>query len=307
MKMKDIHLRDPYILTDDGKYYMYGTRMNAERFKELGYGFDVYESDDLENWEESVAFAPPAGFWGDLDFWAPEVHKYKGKYYMFASFYRKDKSINRGTQILVSDSPKGPFVPHSDGAVTPSDWMCLDGTLYVDKNDKPYMVFCHEWVQIRDGEMCIMPLTDDLRAAAGEPKTIFKASEPSWSNGYKADWLLDAVSIPAENSTAKITETKCYVTDGPFLYRTKGGRLLMTWSSFSGGAYCVGLAYSDNGEIDGNWIHDDRMLFEADGGHGMIFETDGKLYFTYHQPNNAPLERPHFVEIEEKDDTLFVK
>ena len=122
MKMKDIHLRDPYILTDDGKYYMYGTRMNAERFKELGYGFDVYESDDLENWEESVAFAPPAGFWGDLDFWAPEVHKYKGKYYMFASFYRKDKSINRGTQILVSDSPKGPFVPHSDGAVTPAGW-----------------------------------------------------------------------------------------------------------------------------------------------------------------------------------------
>lgn len=286
MKMKDIHLRDPYILTDDGKYYMYGTRMNAERFNELGYGFDVYESDDLENWEEKVAFTPPSDFWSDCDFWAPEVHKYNGKYYMFASFHCKDKTVNRGTQILISDSPDGPFVPHSDGPVTPKEWMCLDGTLYVDKNGKPYMVFCHEWVQINDGEMCVIPLTDDLKAAAGEPKVLFKASEPSWADGYRPG---------------------LFVTDGPFLYRTKGGRLLMTWSSFSGGAYCVGLAYSDNGEIDGNWIHDDRMLFEADGGHGMIFEADGKLYFTYHQPNNAPLERPHFVEIEEKDDTLFVK
>ena len=286
MKMKEIHLRDPYILTDGGKYYMYGTRMNAKRFSELGFGFDVYESDDLKNWEESIAFAPSADFWGDLDFWAPEVHKYNGKYYMFASFYRKDKSINRGTQILVADSPKGPFVPHSDGAVTPSDWMCLDGTLYVDKNGKPYMVFCHEWVQIRDGEMCAMPLTDDLKAAAGEPVVLFKASAPIWSDGYREG---------------------LYVTDGPFLYRTKGGRLLMTWSSFHKHEYCVGLAYSDNGEIDGNWIHDDRMLFEADGGHGMIFEADGKKYFTYHQPNNFPDERPHFVEIEEKDDTLYVK
>lgn len=37
----------------------------------------------------------------------------------------------RGTQILRADKPEGPFVPLSDGPVTPADWECLDGTLYV--------------------------------------------------------------------------------------------------------------------------------------------------------------------------------
>ncbi len=282
MKLNEINIRDPYILLENGNFYMYGTRV--ARREQLGWGFDVYVSEDLENWEEKIAFSANEDFWATSDFWAPEVHKYKGRYYMFASFI--NSSGNRGTQILVADTPEGPFVPHSDGPVTPSDWMCLDGTLYIDKNGKPHMVFCHEWVQIKDGEMCAMPLTDDLKASAGEPMFLFKASEPVWSNGHKPE---------------------CYVTDGPFMYRTESGRLLMTWSSFSNGAYCVGLAYSDNGEIDGNWFHDDRMLFEKDGGHGMIFKIEGKPYFIFHQPNNSPLERPHIVEIEEKDDTLFVK
>ena len=40
------------------------------------------------------------------------------------------------------------------------------------------------------------------------------------------------------------------------------------------------LAYSDNGDITGTWTQDDRLLFEKDGGYGMIFESNsGELYF----------------------------
>ena len=283
MKLCDIHIRDPFIINENGKYYMYGSRM-IERCNEVGFGADVYVSTDFENWQEKAAFTPPADFWATRDFWAPEVHKYRGKYYMFISLCAEGH--NRGTQILVSDSPEGPFKVHSDGPVTPREWMCLDGTLYVDKKGKPYMVFCHEWVQVGDGEMCAIPLTDDLKSACGQPRLLFKASQPVWSDG--------------------IREGK-YVTDGPFMYTTKNGRLMMTWSSFHKGAYCVGMAYSDNGEIDGNWTHDERMLFENDGGHGMIFDKDGKLYFIFHSPNSAPDERAHYIEIEEKNDTLYAK
>lgn len=285
MRLKDINLRDPFVFAEKDKYYMYGTRMD-ERKAVLGLGFDVYVSSDLEEWEVAPAFTPDKDFWSDTDFWAPEVHKYNGRYYMLASFYTDNKSINRGTQVLVSDSPKGPFLPHSDGAITPKEWMCLDGTLYVDKNGTPYLVFCHEWVQIDDGEMCVMQLSEDLKKPVGEPKVLFKASDPVWSDG-----IFD----------------KKYVTDGPFMYRTKNGRLMMTWSTFHNNSYCVGLAYSDNGEIDGVWQHDERLLFDNDGGHGMIFESNGKKYFSYHKPNNSPLERPCFTEIEETDDTLYVK
>ena len=30
--------------------------------------------------------------------------------------------------------------------------MCLDGTLWVE-DGKPYMIYCHEWVETVDGEM----------------------------------------------------------------------------------------------------------------------------------------------------------
>ncbi len=283
MKFCDIHIRDPFILPDNGKYYLYGSRGNQTWAGCTG--LDVYESSDLENWSEPVeAFTKPENFWADRNFWAPEVHKYNGEYYMFVSF--KAEGVCRGTQILKASSPMGPFLVHSDGPVTPRDWECLDGTLYVE-NGVPYMVFCHEWSQVEDGEMCVIELTRDLKAPVGEPKLLFRASAPSWSDGLK----------PGK-----------YVTDGPYLYRTQGGRLLMIWSSFSKKAYCEGIAYSDNGSIFGTWSHDDRMLFEKDGGHGMIFKTnEGDLKFICHIPNNSPHERPCLFDLVERDDTLYLK
>lgn len=74
MKISDINIRDPFALTHNGKYYMYGSRA-VEQF-----GFDVYISSDLENWSEPKSiFERTEDFWGVKDFWAPEVHEYNGK------------------------------------------------------------------------------------------------------------------------------------------------------------------------------------------------------------------------------------
>ena len=283
MKFEDIHIRDPFVLAEDGKYYLYGSRGNETGGKCTG--LDVYTSSDLETWSEaSQVFTPPENFWSDMNFWAPEVHKYNDEYYMFVSFKSYDKC--RGTQILKSSSPMGPFVVHSDGPVTPSNWECLDGTLYIE-NGVPYMVFCHEWAQIDDGEICAIELSKDLKKSLSEPVVLFKASEPIWSDGYQPDK---------------------YVTDGPFMYRTQSGRLLMIWSSFSKQEYCEAISYSDNGSILGNWIHDERLLFEKNGGHGMIFKKyNGENMFIQHMPNDTPMERPCIYRIIEKDDSLFIK
>ena len=98
---------------------------------------------------------------------------------MFASF--KSESRRRWTAILRADSPCGPFLPWSDGPFTPGEWECLDGTFYVSAKGVPYIVFCHEWVQARDGEIWAMRLTDDLKAPAGSPSLLFHASEAPWS------------------------------------------------------------------------------------------------------------------------------
>ena len=45
----------------------------------------------------------------------------------------------------------------------------------------PWMVFCHEWVQIVDGEIHALPLSKDLKEAAGKPHFFFQGLGSSWA------------------------------------------------------------------------------------------------------------------------------
>ena len=287
MKRTDINIRDPFVLVHEGAYYLYGTR-GATCWGPAD-GFDVYVSRDLENWDgPHVCFHNDGSFWADRNYWAPEVYLYQGAFYMFASF--KKDGVRRGTAILKADSPLGPFRPHSDGCVTPRDWECLDGTLYVSQAGVPYMVFCHEWVQAGDGEVCAIELTPDLSAPVGEPKLLFHASDAAWCKVMHHSSGVEGC-----------------VTDGPFFWRTADGTLLCLWASFSQGGYTEGVAVSSNGEIDGVFTQVDP-LFMDDGGHGMVFRAlDGQLYLTLHSPNTSLEERPFFHPIEEIGSRLIRK
>lgn len=281
-RIYDLHLRDPFLLAFGDTYYLYATR--AETYLGKADGFDVYTSKDLVLWSGPFpVFTRPDNFWADRNFWAPEVYAYRGRYYMFASF--KAPKRCRGTQILCADSPMGPFRPWSDGPVTPQDWECLHGTLYFE-NDTPYMIFNHEWLQVQDGEICAIQLTPDLRAAVGEPTVLFHASEPPWSN---------------RNATF-------FLADGPFLYRTSQGMLLLLWCTGGQSGYCVAVSRSESGSLAGPWIHDLDPLIPRNGGHGMVFRTfQGALMFAFHRPNTSPHERPQILEICETETGLSIK
>ena len=274
----EIRVRDPYIVPvkETGKYYLFGTT-DTDPWNE-GEGFLVYESEDLENWSEPRwAFLPPEGFWANQNFWAPEVHFFNGYWYIFASF--KAEGVCRGTQILRSESVTGPYVPISEGPVTPRRWECLDGTLHVDEKGKPWMVFCHEWVQVHDGEICCIPLSDDLTHAIGDPTLLFRASEAPWV-------------VPLWNSMDN------FVTDGPFLYRSSNGALRMLWSSFSTEDYTISYAESQSGTIFGPWIQHETGVV-VNGGHGMVFDTfDGRTLLSIHSPNGSPMERMKLIPFE---------
>lgn len=289
LKNADIHIRDPFVLpvAAENTYYLYGTT-GAEAWTNAATGIDYYTSTDLQNWDGPFpAFRPPAGFWADRNFWAPEVHVFRGRYYLFASF--KAEGVRRGTQILAADSPRGPFLPISDGPATPRDWECLDGTLYVDAHDQPWIVFCHEWVQVGDGEIRALRLSDDLTTAVGEPVLLFHASEAPWSQEI--------------NSKGR----KGHVTDGPWMHRLANGDLLMLWSGFGSGGYTVGMAKSASGDIAGSWEQLHEPLYAGDGGHCMVFRTfDGQLLLTYHRPNQSPGERPYFVPLHEQGSALAI-
>lgn len=289
LKNIDIHIRDPFVLpiSAEQQYYLYGTT-GAEAWTNSAQGTNYYTSSNLQEWEGPfLAFHPPTGFWADRNFWAPEVHAYRGRYYMFISL--KAEGVCRGTQILAADSPHGPFLPISDRPVTPRDWECLDGTLFVDANDQPWIIFCHEWVQVGDGEICALRLSEDLESAVDSPRVLFQASEAPWAQEI--------------NSKGR----KGYVTDGPWMHRLANGELIMLWSSFGTGGYTVGMAKSDFGEILGPWQQLPEPLYAGDGGHCMVFRAfDGQLFLAYHRPNPTPDERPYFVLLRENGSSLEI-
>ena len=300
VSVRDINISDPFILTvpETGLYYTYARYFDQDRFPEVKKGpvFYALESPDLIHWSRpKLVFEAPEDFWGPNDFWAPECHKWKGKYYIFSSF-RGERTYRR-CQALVSDGPLGPFVPVKNEAVTPEGWQCLDASLYVDKEGKPWMLFCHEWTQVQDGQICIIPLSDDLGEAIGPPKILFRASDAPWREdrlGYMRDQGMTWISG--------------YITDGCYAHRMQDGSLIMLWSNYCRHGYAVAYARSLSGEIQGPWVQEPVPLYVMDGGHAMLFRKfDGQLMMAMHAPNHPHShKRMLLFEMEENGGKLAV-
>jgi len=282
LKREELRIRDPFILVENGTYYMYGSAdMSSTENNDYGSypKFSAFVSKDLENFDGpfTVFDGQQCNFWSDREYWAAEVWKYQGNYYLFGSFHSATRC--RGTQILKSNSPLGPFKPISDYPQTPEHWECLDGTLAVD-DGTPYMVFCHEWLQCHDGEMCLIQLSNDLSKAVSEPIVLFKASDH-----------------PLVTSHASKDGRACFVTDGPHLWK-ENGKWNMIWSSFCSGKYAVLKASAE--KLQGPWKQETKC-FDFDGGHAMLFtDLNGQRRISLHQPNVGPYERAFFLEYSEK-------
>ncbi|QYM79492.1 glycoside hydrolase family 43 protein [Horticoccus luteus] len=283
---QEIHLRDPFVLpvAAEQTYYLYGTTDPHACTEAPGTGFDAYRSRDLHSWEGPFpVFRPAADFWATHHYWAPEVHHWRGRYYLFASFKAAD--VRRGTQVLVAAHPLGPFVPHAPAPLTPAEWECLDGTLFVDADGRPSMIFAHEWLQIHDGSFAAVGLNDDLTASRGDAFELFRISTVPWA--VVPPWARDR-------------QPPVYVSDGPFPFRAGNGELCLLFSSWSATGYTTGVARSTSGTLRGPWHADAEPLFRDNGGHAMLFDGfDGARYLTLHAPNDPPPEHPRFFRVTE--------
>lgn len=65
--LRDIYIRDPFILVDKGTYYLYASSSVGN----VG-GVAVYTSTDLEKWtEKTQVMTIPVGNWSRGQVWAP--------------------------------------------------------------------------------------------------------------------------------------------------------------------------------------------------------------------------------------------
>jgi len=294
--LDSIRLSDPCILADKNSstYYMTGT------------GGWLWKSKDLRKWTGPyrVTETDPDSWMGPRPMiWAAELHYYKGKYYYFATFTNRSVKIDtvkgnvidrRACHVLVSDKPDGPYVPMKDSIYLPPDKPTLDGTFWVDKDGKPYMVYCYEWLQNWNGTIEKIELKPDLSGTIGEGKVLFRAHDSPWSRERYDD-----------GSTGPNK-----VTDGPWLFGTRTGQLGMLWTSWAFSDYTQGVAYSESGTLDGPWVQQEEPVTPPNYGHGMLFRTfDGQLLMSVHshqKVDGRTIRIPHLFKVDDSGDRIVV-
>ncbi|WP_303921436.1 glycoside hydrolase family 43 protein [Draconibacterium sediminis] len=294
--LDSIRLSDPCILADKSTatYYMTGT------------GGLLWKSKDMKHWTGPfvVAQTDPESWMGPRPMiWAAELHQYNGKYYYFATFTNRKVIIDtvkgneierRASHVLVSDKPDGPYVPMKDPTYLPADKSTLDGTFWVDKDGKPYMVYCYEWLQNWNGTIEKIELKPDLSGTIGEGKVLFRAHDSPWSR--------------EKDEQGNIIPNK--VTDGPWLFETQTGKLGMLWTSWVFSDYVQGVAYSESGTLDGPWIQEKEPITPPNFGHGMLFRTfEGKLLLSAHSHKDVKgryVRIPHLFEVDDSGDKLVI-
>lgn len=296
--LDSIRLSDPAILADSltKTYYMTGT------------GGLLWKSSDLKIWKGPYTVArTDSNSWMGKNpmIWAAEIHAYKGKYYYFATFTNKKVYIGtnkegtklerRACQVLVSTQPDGPYTPMKDSTYLPSNTLTLDGTFWIDRDNKPYMIYCGEWLQDPGfGTIEKIELKPDLSGTTGESRLLFTAAASPWSREK-----INGMTGPNR------------VTDGPYLFRTDTGRLGMLWTSWIYDVYTQGIAYSESGTLDGPWQQEENPITAPNLGHGMLFKTfDGQWLMSVHSHksvNSEYIRIPHLFEVDLSGDKLVVK
>lgn len=291
-----IQLSDPFVLADSAThtYYMTGT------------GGMMWTSSDLRTWDGPrwvLELDSTSWIGTHPQVWAAELHQHNGKYYYFATFTNNDITIDstsygriprRATHVLVADKPDGPYRLQGDPVILPAHEATLDGTLWIEDDGAPYMVYCHEWIQNGDGTIEAIRLSDNLTSSLYSSKLLFRASDSPWSLDTKAK---AGEVAPTRHQRADGTWPNV-VTDGPWLFRTETGRLGMFWTSWRDDVYTTGVAYSQTGTLDGPWVHEPEPLLPPNYGHGMLFrDWKGRLLMSVHSHsvvNGRYVRRPHF-------------
>ena len=302
-----IRLSDPFIYADSASrtYYMTGT------------GGLVWTSKGLQTWDgpmQVLELDSTSWMGSHPQIWAAEIHKYRDKYYYFATFTNNAVTIDsvngrriprRACHILVSDKPGGPYRPMRDPVYLPAFKPTLDATLWIDTDGCPYMVYCHEWLQNGDGTVEKIRLTDDLSGSIGRAHVMFRASDSPWSRDD--DPVDDSQLAPTRHRRADGTLPNV-VTDGPWLFRTMNGRLGCYWTSWKGKEYTMGVAYSESGTLDGPWTQELKPVTPPNYGHGMMFrDWFGRLLLVLHshkEVNGRTIRTPHFFLMADDGDKI---
>ncbi len=253
---------DPFILSYEGKYYIYPTTQKDEAAKinnfyltesdEAVDGIMVYVSDDLVNWECKGYALKNTDVMGNKWFWAPEITVKDGKFYMAYS-------AEEHMAVAVSDSPLGPFKQKKKQWL--SERQGIDGHIFIDDDGQVYFYY--------------------VRFDNGNKINVARMSKDLLSIDESTEKLL----IQAEDPWETID---CLVTEGPFVLK-HNGLYYLTYSANHTRCkdYAVGYAVSDSPwgpfvKYKNNPILHKNDEVTGTGHHSFACLDDGRILCSYH-------------------------
>lgn len=263
---------DPVVLYDNGMYYMYATS--------IGVGFKVWKTANPSSWTSAgIAYQKSSTTFGEINYWAPEVYKHNGSYYLFYSALYKTASGKDRYAIgcAKADSPEGPFVDIVPGkAIFAPDYSVIDANVLFDKSGKIYLYYsrdCSENVVNgkHTSQIWGVELAPDFKSVIGEP-----------------------VLLTTPDVTWELASGGTLWNEGPCVFERNGIYYLMYSGGFYGNnTYSVGCAESDS-PLGPFKKYKNNPVLKGDGkyvsgsGHNSYFMSpDGtEMYAVYHSHTN---------------------
>ena len=265
---------DPFILADGGKYYLYGTT--------IGNGFKCWRSDTLGSWSEvGIVLKRNTDSFGVDCYWAPEVFRYRDRYYMV---YSARNAAHRMSICLASaDSPEGPFTDCFGGKpLYAPDYSVIDASVFLDDDGRIYLYYsrdCSENVinGMQTSQSFGIELNADLTGTIGEPVLL---ATPD------CDWEKQTISW------------KMLWNEGPCVLKHNGTYYLMyTANGYTTNAYSVGYATSSSPlgpfvkSPSNPILKGDGKYVSGTGHNNYFYSPDGtEVYTVYHchaDPSNT--------------------
>jgi beta-xylosidase len=317
-----VQLGDPFVLSNEGTYYMYGTGGGADR------GFSAYSSKDLVNWkpEGQVYFHDNKNGWSDPKsawdgaYWAPEVYKVKGKFYLFYSAQWKVNPMkeveNFKIGVAVSDKPTGPFVDLAPKPVFDPGYPIIDANVFFDTDGKSYLYYSRaaykhpveseiadqarksgKYKEVEESWVYGVELKPDFSGVKG--KSVLVLRPPVKLNDKQSAW--ESLSVTTGEVNRRWTEGSTTFKKGGIYY------IMYSANHFGGEHYAVGYATSSSPMGPFKKAENNPVLHKntnqggivsGTGHNSIIYSPNGKeMFCVYHGRTIATgAERVVFID-----------
>ena len=269
------YFADPFVWKHDGVYYAVGTSPHKSGV------FTLLRSEDFVNWKlVGPAMERLHPDFGDA-YWAPEVAYADGRFWMYYSVGRSDKSHH--IRVATSEKPQGPFRDTGNLLTSPfTTPFAIDACPFRDDDGQWYLFYARDFLDTENGWRVGTGVVVDrligMTKLAGDPRLVVRA---------RFDWQRFVANRVMYGGVYD-----WHTIEGPFVVKRHG----KYWCLFSAGrweneSYGVDWAVADH--VTGPYRYDGntggaRLLRTVPGrvlgpGHNSLATAPtGTDYIVYH-------------------------